>query len=368
VLKWLTKKLRGKTSAAIGLPNIYSRLDSAERRVGVLEGAPDPLDQLAEYLFLLETRLRSHQETTLMSLRSDFDSRINDVQKEILRFIELRSVDLQANSEARINDVQNEISCFIGQRSEELQRNLESGLAQLRRSIADLRGLASAGNTSAATQLANTPTSPIDAALYQAFEDRYRGSEELIRERQLSYLDLVSDSLKLGPVLDIGCGRGEWLKILNDREFESYGIDTNPVSVARCRDLGLRVSEDDARGHLSKLDDESLGVISLFQVIEHFPLGEIPLLLGEALRVLKPGGMLVAEFPNIQSVRVGANTFWLDPTHLRPLHPLFVEFVAIELGFTAVELHYPLYESAGAIETEMGRAELAPDVALLARK
>lgn len=295
-----------------------------------------------------------------MSLRSEFEARVNEIQDAIVQFIQVRSDDLARNGDALVASVRLELA--------NLKNDFEGGLAQVRRSTADLRGLVSAGNSSGATQLPNTLASPIDAALYQAFEDRYRGSEDLIRERQLSYVDLIADSLKLGPVLDIGCGRGEWLKILKDRAFESYGIDTNPVSVARCRDLGLRVSEIDARGHLSKLDDESLGVISLFQVIEHFPLGEIPLLLGEALRVLKPGGMLVAEFPNIQSVRVGANTFWLDPTHLRPLHPLFVEFVAIELGFTAVELHYPLYESADATEIEKSRAELAPDVALLARK
>ena len=156
--------------------------------------------------------------------------------------------------------------------------------------------------------------------------------------------------------------------MLRELKFEAYGIDTNPVSIARCRELGLTAQQDDAESHLAKLESDSLGVISLFQVLEHVPLAELPALLREILRVLKPGGMLIAEFPNIQSLQVGANTFWLDPTHLRPLHPLFVEFVAIETGFASVQLHYPSYETPSEDAPGMSGATTAPDVALLAIK
>ena len=210
--------------------------------------------------------------------------------------------------------------------------------------------------TAAPAPITSSPT--IDDALYIALEDAFRGDPIVIRARQHQYVAYVQNVVsQTAPLLDIGCGRGEWLNILKDSHIPATGIDTNAASVQECSAQGLNVSHADAITYLSNAKEQSLGAITLFQVLEHLPFATMVHLLRLALRALVPGGVLIAEVPNSETLSVGASTFWIDPTHERPLFPGLLEFLATEVGYTSVE---GVYSSPLAPEPDF--SELAPHV------
>jgi len=185
---------------------------------------------------------------------------------------------------------------------------------------------------------------------YDAFEDIFRGPEHFIRDRQRRYLDLLEDR---EPVVDIGCGRGEFLDLLRERGLEYAGIDPDPDMVARCRAKGHEIVEvADANSYLEKCADDSIGAIFCAQVIEHMPYEELLRFYGLGLRKLRPGGLFILETVNPHSVPA-LKTFWVDPTHQ---HPVFPE-VALALceinGFESAYVFHP----NGTGEVEVDRYE-----------
>ena len=172
-------------------------------------------------------------------------------------------------------------------------------------------------------------------ALYAALEDRFRGSRDEIKERFKVYLPYVKD---LAPVVDLGCGRGEWLEILSESGIEARGVDTNLIQLEQCRARSLNVSDEDFLAHLQSLDDASTGAVTGFHIVEHVPLKTLITLLNEAMRVLRPGGVVIFETPNPENVLVGSNYFYMDPTHRHPLPSELLEFLLESRGFEAIEI------------------------------
>lgn len=169
---------------------------------------------------------------------------------------------------------------------------------------------------------------------YLELERRYRGTEEEIRERISAYLPWLS---KVSPVLDIGCGRGEALALLRDHGIPGRGIDSSARMVALCRERGLEAEEGDAFASLAALPEGSLGGVVSFHVIEHLPAALLDRLVRLAYRALKPGGVLILETPNPLSMLVAARSFWLDPTHQRPVHPESLKLMYELAGFDPIE-------------------------------
>lgn len=194
-----------------------------------------------------------------------------------------------------------------------------------------------------------------DEALYEEIEDAFRGTREAVTEMLSGYLDDVSAIEGTNPVVDVGCGRGEWLQLLADSGIDAYGCDINQVVVDRCQALGLDVRLADAVDHLAAIEPGTVRAVTSFHVAEHLSLDTLVALIDSALLALQPGGSLILETPNPNNHQVGAANFYLDPTHLKPLHPLFLEFLVRSRGFDEVEvreLHGPGFEPL--LPTDLG--------------
>jgi O-antigen chain-terminating methyltransferase len=178
-------------------------------------------------------------------------------------------------------------------------------------------------------------------SFYVAFEDVFRGTREDIKARIRPYLDrlvLSGGGQPSKPIVDIGCGRGEWLEILKENHLQAYGIDANVMMVERARLSGLDVREADLVAHLRELPDASRSAITAFHVVEHLKFSVMVDFLDEALRALIPGGMLILETPNPENLRVGAYAFYNDPTHRHPIPPELLRFLVEHRGFAETEI------------------------------
>lgn len=177
--------------------------------------------------------------------------------------------------------------------------------------------------------------------LYVDFEDMFRGSRDEIRERQRPYVKVLREAGVGGSdstIVDLGCGRGEWLEELRDQGLDGRGVDSNRAMLETCKSLGLNVVESEAIVYLASLPDASIGAITSFHMIEHIPFDRIIALLDEGLRILRRGGVLILETPNPGNLAVGASTFYLDPTHIRPVPSQLLRFVTEARGFCDVEV------------------------------
>ena len=188
--------------------------------------------------------------------------------------------------------------------------------------------------------LADAESHRLDA-MYATFEDHFRGTRKDIKERQSIYLPIIRNSgagFEKSPVLDIGCGRGEWLDLLRENKLVGCGVDLNDIFVRQCQEDHLNVVKQDALIYLRGLQDDTLGAITGFHIIEHLPINTLVSLLDEAIRVLQPGGIVIFETPNPENLVVGACNFYMDPTHRNPLPPAMSLFLVEARGFVQCEI------------------------------
>lgn len=170
---------------------------------------------------------------------------------------------------------------------------------------------------------------------YKVFEDRFRGSPAEIKDRLRFYLPYVSPvcSEPDRVCVDLGCGRGEWLELLQAASVSAFGVDADPAMVACCNTAGLNAQHGDIIDALKEMADGSIAVLTAFHVAEHLPFDVLRTLIAESFRVLRPNGLLILETPNPENFSMGAGKFYLDPTHKRPLHPLLLAFLVEHAGF-----------------------------------
>lgn len=209
---------------------------------------------------------------------------------------------------------------------------------------------------------------------YRQFEESHRGSEDTITEKLSVYapaLELLEELLPGSAAVDLGCGRGEWLKLVGQYGLKARGIDTDSNMLAACKQKGLDVVNTDAVAFLRSAEDNSLGLVSAFHLVEHIPFDALNELLQQAHRALKPGGLLILETPNPENPLIGSCYFYMDPTHIKPLPPALLKFATEFSGFettTVWRLNEAdnLRHQAPSLYTVMRDA--SPDYAILAQK
>lgn len=223
------------------------------------------------------------------------------------------------------------------------------------------------------------------AAHYVSFEDTFRGTRDDIKARAGHYLTAFRDAgIEPGDglVLDLGCGRGEWLEVLSEHGYASRGVDLNGVMVREAQTLGLDAIEQDVIAHLRSLGSESVSAITSMHLVEHLPYEVLIRMVDEAWRVLRPGGVLILETPNPENLTVGSYWFYMDPTHRNPIPPPLLQWIVEARGFEhaavdrltqnrAVFDIQPVGEEVAAadqINKIVGLLTVAPDYAIVARK
>jgi O-antigen chain-terminating methyltransferase len=188
------------------------------------------------------------------------------------------------------------------------------------------------------TQPAHPEQDHLLDSLYFSLEDVLRGTPEQIKEEVKVYLPVLQRAGINSGILDVGCGRGEWLQVLREAGFEARGIDTNRILVQQCKDLSLEVEEREALEFLGSLPDGSLNAVTAFHFAEHLPLETLVKFLDETGRTLKPGGLIILETPNPENLLVGSCNFYLDPTHKNPIPIPTMKLLLEARGFRCEEV------------------------------
>ena len=176
--------------------------------------------------------------------------------------------------------------------------------------------------------------------LYSQFQEVFRGSSLSVSAAVREYLPDVLALDGDGPVLDLGSGRGEWLEILKEAGVDAYGVDASEDFVEQCTSRGLKVVLADAREHLAELPERSLSAVTAFHFVEHVSVDRLIEVIDLSVRALRHGGLLILETPNPENLTVGASSFYLDPSHVRPLPPDLLAFLLEARGLAQVETRF----------------------------
>lgn len=212
-------------------------------------------------------------------------------------------------------------------------------------------------------------------SFYYDLEANFRGTRDEIIERLRAYQPFLTplfDQFDDPKFIDLGCGRGEWLELIGEMGGHAYGVDLDEGMLQDCDKRGLNADKKDAIAALKALPDGSQAVVSGFHIVEHLPFDVLLILIDEAFRVLKPGGLLIMETPNAENISVGAHTFHFDPTHEKPLPPGLLSFLPRRAGFhrslvIRLQEHSDLKDSAQVALMDVIEGA-SPDYAVVAQK
>ncbi|MEH2273303.1 MAG: methyltransferase domain-containing protein [Nostoc sp.] len=330
---------------------IDRRVQNLEDRLGVTEKR---VQSLEEQLRIIDNNIQNMDnnfntfDTLVSSWLTDTQEGFDAVNSRVKKIDErLKSVD------DHIQNMNNYLSA-INERYAKNDIYLKNDLIQQKRLISLFleeaqRRLPEPFNQEQLQTLVSEDQHSLDA-FYVALEDQFRGSREEIKNRLITHVSLVEKAITStgnAPIVDIGCGRGEWIDLLSNQGFEASGIDINVAMVQQCQSLGLDAVLGDGLEYLRSLPDNSLAAVSSFHVIEHLQLQKLVSLIDEVLRVLRSGGVLILETPNPENLIVGACNFYLDPTHRNPIPPPTAKFILESRGFVQVEIRrlHPMTEN-----------------------
>ncbi len=186
-----------------------------------------------------------------------------------------------------------------------------------------------------------------DTATYRGFEDIFRGHERAVMQQQIAYLTHFKDA---DWVLDLGCGRGEFLDALASRGIGARGVDMDESMIDRCREKGHDVELADAASHLRTVDDDTIPGMFAAQVAEHLDAEQLTELLALMRAKLAPGAAAVLETVNPHNP-AAMKAFWTDTTHHHPLFPEVLLALCRLAGFESGEVRFP--EQTGDFDADV---------------
>jgi 2-polyprenyl-3-methyl-5-hydroxy-6-metoxy-1,4-benzoquinol methylase len=272
------------------------------------------------------------------------------------------------------DEIQRKLWADLEQLKSDQERMIQTELRVLRRKI-------SAAPTTAPSAPAESPVptpvaDPAPGLDYARFEERFRGDEAFVSKNQEFYLPVFEGKSR---VIDLGCGRGELLRMLADRGAEVLGVDLDNEALAACREKGVPVERADLYSFLAAQPDASCDGLFCAHVVEHLPAMRLQELADLAFAKLRPGGVFAMETPNPGCLAIFAGDFFLDPTHEKPVPSARLHFHLEEAGFGSIETHerHPAPEVFPQLRALAESEELAPfqkrffgglDYAIIARK
>lgn len=294
----------------------------------------------AEYAQRLSSRIDELDRST-RELDARLALRIDDVQRALALIPDAAAIQALQN---RLMDQVREVDRHIV----DVQKVAERAASFARSDIASLRRNIGHAVESAPAEVASTEAFPVSPAVIALIEDRFRGSSQHVRTFAEPYIERIQAAgtvTDATPLLDLGSGRGDFLALLKERSLAARGVDASDIAVAQARERGLEVAQGDALAALSSAADASLGAVTAIHMIEHMPFGALTALVEQALRALRPGGILILETPNPRNLRVATYTFRFDPTHRQPIPSELLALVLEASGFAEIQtldLHPPI--------------------------
>ena len=386
----LVRHVQALENAAVresqGQGRLINRIaDVVEGRLAEIDHAVNGLH--AELLQSLTERTDSLQmllDAQSEGLRVYKDERNQLDQQFLQRLAEQRSATSRLSDELLGKQSEQEAIARVASSNYENRRSILDIQRRLM-TFLDAASKQAAGPAADTHEERNSADDGVLNAQYVSFEDEFRGEREDIKTRAAHYLGtLASGGVEPanGVVLDLGCGRGEWLELLTERGYICRGVDLNNVMLEDSLARGFDVVEADAVEYLRGLADDSLAAITSMHLVEHLPYNVLIRLLDEAIRVLRPGGVLILETPNPENITVGSCWFYLDPTHRNPIPPDLLQWTVRARGFSQPVVER-LAEYRGVPDIQRvsedvpGAAQInlmaawfttAPDYAVIARK
>lgn len=242
-----------------------------------------------------------------------------------------------------------QITAFVETKERARDAQMVERIAQLRQGLSDIdelrtrvgmlqrqaRAAAPVGGVAASPAAA--PVDTTADVVYLGFEDRFRGSDEAVARKLRAYVPIFDGAT---DVVDLGCGRGEFLDALRTAGIRARGVDANADMVRAAGDRGLDVQHGDAVAYLRQVPDESLGGAIATQVVEHLEPRYLMALLDLLARKLRAGAPLVLETINPACWLAFFSSYVRDFTHVRPIHPETLQYLLRANGFERVELRY----------------------------
>ncbi len=358
-VKNYSKGIKSKKNDA-GLPldlktnnmsEIYNFLDESERNAQVGLDVPElrglfilkriTYRWIIKFLYKVLKVITINQRQFNLSILDALRSAVNDFNS-----LKLSSADSRTKFSTGITDLETKLKqkdIEIGE-MKNMINYLKNNMIQLEKRVISMPENAKKGVEKISKEKLRNLADEISydmSSLYVFLEDNLRGNRKEIKERLEVYIPIIKKA-NVGTgdfsILDIGCGRGEWLELLKEEKFYARGLDSNKVMVKICKEKGLDAINGEALSFIKTITDNSLGAVTGFHLIEHYGFDFLIKLLDEILRVLKPGGLVILETPNPDNVLVASCNFYLDPTHNKLLPSPLVKLALESRGFDKVKI------------------------------
>lgn len=263
----------------------------------------------------------------LADLQNDFHRRLTQMEANYRDIVKSQHADFEGALARSNNEIQQRLWTDIERARDEFFVLVHEELRRLRQKAWMFSPGLAAGSAAAPASAGMADFAELD---WWLFADKFRGPEEYVRRNHEFYLEHFRECRN---VVDLGCGRGEFLSLLKEHNIPARGIELSQELVQYGRSKGLNVDHGDMFASLAALPEESVDGLFCAQVVEHLPPPRVWELIRLAHSRLTPRGVLVIETPNPECLAIFSSHFFIDPTHTRPIPPVLMEFYFEENGF-----------------------------------